>query len=232
MADEEPKKKKYNTQELLSLNMDRLKEYMKEMGKKVADPDSPPLFEVPPPKSKGGTRIGKTPSACRLLGIIENPLIFVNFVSANDERPPSRRYGLDRGKDFHDAVRRMTRHLYDIVIVTPMELEIEQVEEPFRAVDWILLIRGLMPAADVYFLAKKRWFVMELVDGATNAQKVENFRALREAYKAVPIVYLHKGEADDVVKVVDKTPKVRIVRLDSDEFFPLFHTLDELAIEG
>ncbi|MHC4600733.1 MAG: hypothetical protein ACYS47_17200 [Planctomycetota bacterium] len=227
-----PEKKKYNTQELLSLNMDRLKEYMKRMAKQASDPSTPPVFEVPSPRPKGGTKIGKTPSACKLLAVFEDPHIFVRLVAENDGRPASRRYGLERASDFKDAVERMTKEKYDLVLLSQISEALDEVQEDFSTLDLILMIRGLMRPSDMYFLAKKRWFVMNLVEGDVNAEKVANFRKLREQYKEVPLIYCYGKDHPEEAKLVAAAEKVRAVPLDESDFGRLFFTLDELAFES
>lgn len=225
-----PEKKKYNTQELLSLNVDRLKEYMRKLGRQAADPSNPPVFEIPASaKPKGTTRIAKTPSACRLLGLFEDPHLFVKLVAANDERRPSQRYGLERTGDFFDALLRMGRKRYDILILSPLSLRVEEAETEFTSHDFAMMIRGLMRESDVYFLAKKRWFVVNLVEGGNNAEKVDRFRALRDAYRDVPIVVLHEGPANDEVRALAAVPRVRALPLDAANATPLFDLLDALT---
>jgi len=182
-------------------------------------------------KSKSPTRIAKSPSACRLLALFEDPHMFVDLVSANDERRASQRYGLDRSSDFADAMERMTRFQYDMILVAPISVRIEEVESPFIPVDWVLMLRGLMRRTDVYFLAKKRWFVMNLVGGANNNEKVENFRAMKESYRNAPIIHLYDGDEAEA-KTLDPVPKTRILPLDAKNFRPLFDLLDLLTYGG
>ncbi|GEM_PF-1755598 len=230
MDDPKPSEKKYNTQELLSLNMDRLKDYMARLSKKAEDTSNPPMFEVPsPPKAKSGTRIGKVPSSCRVLALYEDPHEFVGLVSANDQRPKSQRYGLDRTADFGDAVARMTRHRYDILVASTMHAEIEEVEEPFTTLDWVFLLRGKMHSPDVYFLAKKRWFVMNLIGGETNQEKVDNFRDLKEAYGNVPLLYLQERPDEREKTLLESMRKVRVIPFRTGGVSALFQHLDALT---
>ncbi|MHC4780927.1 MAG: hypothetical protein ACYTFG_20335, partial [Planctomycetota bacterium] len=109
---------------------------------------------------------------------------------------------------------------------------LDEVETEFTTPDLIIMLRGLQRSSDLYFLAKKRWFVMDIVDGETNADKVNNFRRLREKYKETPLIYLHGEGNEEEVKLIAQVEKVRTVQIDLNDFGKLFFTLDELAFEA
>lgn len=230
MSDE--KKKRYNTQDLLSLNMDRLKEYMKRMEKETAKTDGMAVFEVPSRPAKGTTRIGKTPSSCRILALFKDPFHFVEIVNTNDRRPKTQRFTFERAADFGDAMNRLRKQTYDMILLSPMEQSVPDVESVFSPADFSLILRGQMPSRDVYFLAKKRWFVVAMVEGATNQEKVDNFRQLKTDYKRVPILYLTPDVNDPAAKVMASIQKTRVIPLQAKKLDPLFNNLDQIALSG
>ncbi len=221
---------RYNTQELLSMNMDRLKEYMDKLGRTASQPGGAILEEARPPKTKSATRIRKTPSACRVLAVFENPHGFVHIMNENDRREPRFRYGLERASAFNEAVNRMIRHRFDLVLVSPMRMVPEDIESPLTTVDWILLLRGLAPPKDMYFLAKKRWFVMNFIPGSDNQEKVGTFRRLKDAYRKTPVVFLHERGQNVRADVLAHLPRTRVLGLLPGEADPLFSLLDTLTL--
>jgi hypothetical protein len=225
-------KTRYNTHELLSLNMDRLKEYMKRVAKEASNPQAMPIFEVSPPRARPATRVGKRPGDCRCLALCKDPFLFVEIVSANDKRPSTQRYAFDRASTFREVVERITRQAYDLVVLSPLEEKLPETEAAFGPADLVLLLHGQTRPSDVYFLAKKRWFVMNLVAGADNPEKVENFHQLRDACKDIPFLYLSEDPSDEDAKFLALIRKVRVVPRTPGDLAPLFRLLDELTLGG
>ena len=229
---EKKKEKKYNTQELLSLNMDRLKEYMNKLQKEAASPESTAMFEIPARRSKTSTRIRKTPAQCRVLAVYKDPFKFVELVGANDQRPKTQRFTLERAEDYKAAVSRMARQRYDLVLVSTLYVEVPDSEDKFGPADFILLCQGLMRQVDVYFLAKKRWFVVNCAEGMTNQAKVDFFRKMKESYSGVTFVFVQEDENDRDADFLSNMRKVRVVKEQGKNLAPLFSTLDLLAVVG
>ncbi|MCU0722068.1 MAG: hypothetical protein MUC63_00360 [Planctomycetes bacterium] len=223
-------KKRYNTSELLSLNMDRLKEYMKRLAKEAGNPDGMPAFEISPAKPRPTTRIVKRPHDCRCLAMFKDPFHFVQIVSVNDRRPAGQQYPFERTSSFRDAVDRMSKQKYEAVVVSPMIEPTGEEGITFSTSDLILLLRGLTRPSDVYFLAKKRWFVMNAFPGAQNPEKVDGFHELRDLYQKVPFIFVPDDPADPEAAFLAAAPKVKICQRTPAGLDGLFRLLDEITM--
>jgi hypothetical protein len=222
--------KRYNTNELLSLNIDRLKEYMKRLGKEASNPQGMPVLEVSSPRPKPSTRIGKRPADCRCLAVFPDPFLFVQIVALNDKRPPGQRYAFDRASSSREAVERMKRQAYDLVMIAPFQEAIQEGDAKFGAADLILLLHQQMRHSDLYFLAKKRWFVMNAFAGADNAEKVESFHGLRDAYQNIPFIYVAENPAEEDAVFLASARKVRVFQRSAGALDGLFRILDDITL--
>ncbi|MHC4599462.1 MAG: hypothetical protein ACYS47_10695 [Planctomycetota bacterium] len=220
---------RYNTRELLSVNMDRLKKYMSQLGAAVADTDAPQVFEAPPVDSQSATRIAKVPTACTVLAMYDDPLEYVRLAQVNDDRHPTYRYHLERASDFSDLAARMSRRTFDLVILSPASWPFDDEGNRFTSLDLLFLVKGLMRPSDMYFLAKKRWFVIRHVHGEDNHKKVENFRALKAAYAKVPVVFHHDALDPRDREVLASTSKLRLLPFGGGDPEPILALLDSLT---
>jgi hypothetical protein len=220
---------KYNTSELLSVNMDRLKKYMARLGEAVSDTDAPQVFETPPADSKSATRIAKVPTACTVLALYDDPLEYVRLARVNDDRHPTYRYHLERASDFSDLLARMNRRRFDLVLLSPAAWPFDDEGHWFSSLDLLFLLKGLMRPSDIYFLAKKRWFVMKHIAGEENHEKVESFRALKKAYVGVPMVFLHDELDPRDHEVLAATRRLRLLPFADGDPEPVLALLDSLT---
>lgn len=203
---------KHDSQELLSLSMDRLKEYMKKWDALGAGDGVllDPAVEAPRRRS---TRVLRRTAHPEVLLVRPDPLVLSQLITTNDRELLDDRLALSWASDFGGACAKMAASPFQAVAVFA---SVENVPdcEGLSGVDFLLLLGGLQPGRDGAFLLRKRAFLRSVVPGRTDADKVAAFRALKERYRSKPFLYVHPESEETLASVARRIHGVRTLALE------------------
>lgn len=215
-------KKSYSTQVLLSMNMDRLKEYMDGMS---AGPDTLMCQETGEEKKKRISKMLRRDQNRNAILVRPDSLGLSRLIAVNDRRMVLQRYSFSWGESFGAAVSKMCVKTYRTVVIYGGEEKIEGLDRKLAGTDFIMLLQGLAPRDDAEFLLKKREFVRTCVPGASDAEKVATFRLLKESYRNVPVLYL-AAPGEKPARALSQLRAVTLIEKDDEEFSALYSALD------
>jgi len=214
---------KYDTQELLAMNMDRLKEYMdkwREVGARLKEEARHSPSEAP--SKKRITRIVSMASQPRVLLVRPDPLILSRIVRQNDTLLPRERFTFSWGNDFQSSVAKMSGFKFDAVVVAGGSETLKDAGCDVSGLDFLFLVNGLADRKDARFPLKKKAFVQFCVPGDGNEAKISAFRRIKEDYANQPFFFLYGPGESRQASVANRIHGVRILPLEdgnADLFF-------------
>lgn len=207
MNEGEPRKKQsLSTQELLSMNMDRLRGYMKKWG--MEDAGSPREATV---KRKSQRLVVRKPGR-EVLVLMHEPMHLAQVNNANDALPPAERFHLSRSQTFHQALDRMLESDFRLVVMDEGAEKAEEGRLEVSGLDALLILKGVMPKGDEMFLLRKQAFLRHFVPGDAASEKLANYKMLKRECASLPFVFLcpdlgsREAAVASVVKNVKSVP--------------------------
>ena len=220
---------RYDTQELLSLNMDRLKKYMKKWDSGESVVEGPTEAEKQEQRVKRATRLIATGRLRRMILLVHpDPLHLSRMIGINDRRRPNLKLNMVWADDFRSAVDKMGNETYRTVVVFVGKDSIPKSDLAITSLDFLLLIHGLMAKDDQTFLLKKRNFVKHFVRGDTDLEKVTNFRLLKEDYRNTPFLFVHEPGSTRTSTVASRIHGVRTVPIAEGDQETVLAAVDKL----
>ncbi|MHC4778074.1 MAG: hypothetical protein ACYTFG_05790 [Planctomycetota bacterium] len=218
----------YDTQELLSLNMDRLKKYMKEWeGGEEGGPDRAEAERKEKRRKRATRLIAAGKKKRQILLVLPDPFHLSKMISINDQRSPAMKLNIAWAEDFSSAVAKMAGDAFRAIVVFGREVPLPGNEFGISGLDFILLAHSLVPKDDPNFLLKKRGFVEHFVPGQTGIEKVTNFRFLKEDYRNTSFLFVHKPESVRDSALAARILGVKATPISSDDVSEIMTVIDK-----
>ncbi|MHC4600128.1 MAG: hypothetical protein ACYS47_14100 [Planctomycetota bacterium] len=220
----------YDTQELLSLNMDRLKKYMRKWDSGESVVEGPTEAEKQERRMKRATRLIATGKLKRRILLVHpDPLHLSRMIATNDRRRPNLKLNMVWADDFQSAVTKMGDGAFRLVVMFTGKEGIPESDITLSSLDFLLLIHSLMAKDDQSFLLKKRSFVKHYVAGDTDLEKVTNFRLLKEDYRNTPFLFVHEHGSTRDSTVASRIHGVHTMPITEGGHETLLGAIDELV---
>ncbi|MHC5039412.1 MAG: hypothetical protein ACYTHM_19060 [Planctomycetota bacterium] len=217
---------RYDTQEILAMNVDRLKQYMKSWDRKDGlMEDRSPEAVAAAKRRKRITQTIRLDRRPRVLLIRPDHGSLSRMIKENDRRFPNERFALTWGEDFESALAKMAETNYRAVIVFSGTEKRPDMECAISGLDFLLLLNGLLDRNDRDFLLKKRTFVKFLIPGPTDAEKIATFRLMKEDYRNRPFFFMHNPEEGRLAEIAERIWGVESLPLGEASFEDLFEAL-------
>lgn len=202
---------KCDTQELLSINMDRLRQYMKTWQTLATGQGHEALEDRPARRKRGSTTILRPGARRSVLLVRSDPLVLSRLIGINDGQPVEKRLGFTWAGTFGEALARMADERFHAVVVAQGAQHVREVGLDLTGTDFLLLLQGITLHGDPDFLLKKKGFVGHLVPGATDEARVALYRRLREEYRNQTFFYIHDRRDAGAAGVAGRILGVKVV---------------------
>ncbi len=225
MTDEQPKKKSLSTQELLSMNMDRLKEYMHKWG---VEADGGKTKDVDL-KRKSQRLVAASPGR-DILVLMHDPLKLAQINGVNDRLGEGKKYRISRCQGFALAMETLLDADPRLIVVDDAAEKAEEGRVDVSGLEFILVLKGVMPKDDNMFLLKKQAFLKEFVPGDGPEEKMTNLKLIRKDCGGKPFIYLSSSIDSREAATASRIHNVKSVPSDPPDFEVLFQKLSEVLL--
>lgn len=215
-------KTSFSTQELLSMNMDRLKGYMEKWAR-----------EEDGGGKKGGSqrrksqRLTSVKAGKKVLAVIPDPLRLSHLDRANDKLPLALRYSLNLCQHYRKAVDQLVENDFQGLIVAEEGQIAPQSGVTVPGLDFIMILKSIMPRTDSAFLLRKQVFLKEFVPGVTKEEKLMNFKLAKQEARDLPILFLTNDLEGFASVTASRINNVKSVPAPTSDFNLLFSKLSE-----
>jgi hypothetical protein len=205
-----------NSQELLSMNMDRLRGYMKKWASEEEQSKKP--REKPTRKSQ---RLVAVKKGREVLVISHDPMRLIRIGSTNDNQALSARFRLSLSQSFASAVEKLLESNYSALVIDDDRAEQARGVQ-ISGLDFLLILKGTMSRDDQTFLVRKQAFLKEMIPGDNNSEKLVNFRLVKSDCKELPFLYLTSDINSREAALASVVHNVKSVDCHTNEFTTLF----------
>jgi hypothetical protein len=219
MTDRPKEKKSLSTQELLSMNMDRLKEYMRKWGK-----DAPAEEEK---RKRQSQRLVPIRPGGEILVLLHDPFHLAQLTRANDALPLAERYRLMRCQDYAGAMDKILESEFRLILLDATGEKADEEKLEVTGLDFIMILKGVAPKGDSQFLMRKQAFLRAWVPGDSDREKLSSFRIIKRECEETPMMYLTSDVDGKESVMASLVRNVKSVPLEPPEFPTLFQKLRE-----
>ncbi len=207
------------------MNMDRLKEYMQKWG---TDPGAAkPAGEDE--KRKSGRLVAANPGKDILL-LVHDPLRLAQISATNDRQPDHAKFRLSRCQTFRKAVETLLESEQRLIVVAEDSEKAEEGRIDVSGLDFLLVLKGVMPQGDSTFLLRKQAILKESIPGDTSEEKLTSYKILKKDCDTRPIIYLTSDQNGPESRLASRVHNVKSVAMDPPGFANLFLKLGEALL--
>jgi hypothetical protein len=204
MADKD-EKQSFSTQELLSMNMDRLKGYME----KWALDDKMGPTDRRRRKERKSQRLLAAKPGREVLVLFRDPIRLSKLNNANDELKPTRRFQLSLNTSMNSAVEKLIESNFKALIVDGASEKAGASGVEVSGLDFLMILKGVAPSDDKGFLLRKQAFLKELMPGESNSEKLVDYKMLKKDCTDLPMIYVSQSlESPDSI-TASRIPNVK-----------------------
>jgi len=210
-------KKSFSTQQLLSMNMDRLKGYMEKFG--TDDTAKPP--------QRKSQRLTVFKPGREVLFLMHDPMRLVKIDGVNDKLPPGQRFRLVRCQSYTQAVEKLLESEFRLMVIDDGFEKTEEGRVEVTGLDALMILKGVMPREDKMFLLRKQAFLKNFVPGDSSKETLLNYRILKRECSHLPVIFLVRdldGPASATASVI---ANVKSVPDEMPDYGTLFRKLEE-----